>query len=444
MTQHKTKSADEMQELARRRVRTLILIAFCASTLPVVLQAFTGGRSAAIVAAAAPQSGVASAAAQGLTALLLIVSVVGMCFSGSRSVIKSHRGLLAALLPWVITVALTAVGQERMSLSSAAYPMLVLAFWFLGARIADLSLVGKAALWVAAGSMALGLFLPSIGLVAGYQGQFVTAEKAIIDAPLLAGPYAHSNSLGGVLAMAGICALLLPPRLRTATILVVAGALVWSASRTGLYALGGALLVALILRLLRAGARRLAAIVAVLAAGVMVVALPLTNTTLHSYSDRGQIWIGSLNAWEDHPWIGNGIGWYAEIAKINNVLLPQAFHGHNLFVHWLATGGILLVAAMTVFLLRVLKVASAEVRAGNNFAICYLFGFLIMAILEVNISFRDVTPTFWVMVIPLAAIVLQPTSSSPRNMHSRLILQAHMLREGPKALPSALREARLP
>lgn len=403
------KSQEDLERTARRRVWMLIMVAFLASTVPVILQAVTSHRSAAVVALAEPQSGIASAASQGLTVLLLLLCVVGASFTGSRSVLKSHRALIVALLPWAMTIILTVTGGERFSASYMAYPLVVLSFWFLGARLHDLSLVGKLTLVVAVGSMALGIVLPSIGLVSGYQGQFVTAEKSIVPLPLLAGPYGHSNSLGGVLAMGGICALLLPARLRNVVLVVVGAALVWSASRTGLYALGGALLLALVLRILGPSARKIAAPLAVLAAAALIVILPLANTSLHSYSDRGQIWIGSLDAWADHPWVGNGIGWYAEIAKINNVLLPQAFHGHNVFVHWLATGGVFLLVTVLVLLLRAAKVAQAQVSAGSNFAACYLFGFLVMGIFEVNVSFRDVTPTFWVMVLPLVAIVLQPT-----------------------------------
>lgn len=217
--------------------------------------------------------------------------------------------------------------------------------------------------------------------------------------------------------MAGICTLALSRRTRNVTLLIITVALLWSASRTGLYSLGAGLLVAWILPLLRGGMRSFAVTFAAAAAGAVVVVLPLTNDSLRAFSDRGQIWIGSLDAWTNNPLTGNGINWYSQIALVNNVLLPQAFHGHNLFVHWLATGGVVLVLAVLIFLIKALIVARDEAKSGQYLAASYLVGFLVMAALEVNISFRDLTPTFWVMVVPLAVIVLQKRVPHLRRQH---------------------------
>jgi O-antigen ligase len=126
---------------------------------------------------------------------------------------------------------------------------------------------------------------------------------------------------------------------------------------------------------------------------------------------RVTTWAASLEGWAESPTFGNGYGWYGEIAKFANDLTAVSFNGHNLFVHAMVTGGIVLVIALGLLAWRLIVVATGEAGKGRLFPMAYTLSFFVIAVLEVPTRFRDVDPQSWVSVIPLIIIAMNSRKS---------------------------------
>lgn len=400
---------------ATRSIRWVIVLAWGASTLPSLVHNLTTSRRANAVVEVASYSTLTSMVAYG-TAIALTLYCLAQIMT-SKVVTDGHRfvGVSLVLLPWVLAIGSSVINRTNIPYHAIALPIMAVALWRLNAKIRDLVPVAWLTGLTSVIALTMGAVLPSLGLLHGSSGEVSTADKAIIGDTLLAGPFNHSNQLGVILALGLPAVFLLRNRKISVWItLATVVALAWSASRGSLAAVGVMLLgVLLVSRVKSAPARRSWASLCIIPCAAIVVYIPLTTEALNAYSFRGQIWLASLGAWSESPTFGNGYGWFGEIGRVRNSLTAVAFNGHNLFVHSLVTGGVVLLIALALLSVRLLAVARAQASEGQFFGMAYAMTFFVIAALEVPTRFRDVDPLSWVALVPLLVISMQTAAKKP-------------------------------
>lgn len=397
-------------------VRMILILAWIACTAPSLIQNLTTQRRANAVAEVAASSQLSSLIAYASVGALILYCVARILTVRAK---PNPRGLVAVFLlltPWTLAIVSSLAGYSAIPVNAAALPIVVFALWILNAKIADLRTVAWLTGATAVIALAMGALAPAQGLLHGQSGLVSTADKAIIGETLLAGPFNHSNQLGVVLAL-GLPAIFLLGKTRHKVLifLLTSLALAWSSSRGSLLAVAAFMFCVWWVSRFKSNptTRRVWSVLLALPAIAMVAYLPLTTDTYAAYSERGQIWLGSLAAWNESPMFGYGYAWYSEIAKYVNDLIAVAFNGHNLFVHAMVTGGLVLVAVLAVIVIRLMRVASAESGSKNYFALAYTISFFMISILEVPTRWRDIDPQFWVAVIPVAVLVMHLRDAPP-------------------------------
>jgi O-antigen ligase len=134
--------------------------------------------------------------------------------------------------------------------------------------------------------------------------------------------------------------------------------------------------------------------------------LPLTTTDEAAFTNRGLVWMVSLRAWDANPWFGHGANWYEVIGSSSSRIAGSVFHGHNQFVQFMVTGGILF------GLLVIPQLVVATVRATKFAVRGDLFGITWLAVLggaclfEKSFSYVDNGNFLVAMVVPFAFVVL--------------------------------------
>lgn len=390
-------------------VRTIIVLAWIACTAPSLIQNLTTPRRANAVADVAASTQLSSLVAYTSVGMLVFYCIFRVITARTKADSRGLIGVIMVLALWALAMVSSLAAGASIPVNAAALPVVVFALWVLNAKIADLKPVAWLTGWTAIIALAMGVLMPRQGLLHGQSGQVSTADKAIIGETLLAGPFNHSNQLGVVLALGLPSIFLLAGRKQRLVIALLAlAALAWSASRGSLIAVATFLVCVWWVSRFKSSpiARRLWTAFLAIPAAAMVAYLPLTTDSFAAYSERGQIWLGSLAAWKESPVLGHGYTWYSDIAKYVNDLIAVAFNGHNLFVHTLVTGGVVLLGVICVLVTRLVHVAAVESSNKHYYALAYTIAFLMIAILEVPTRFRDIDPQFWISVIPLSVIVM--------------------------------------
>lgn len=417
LTRVKVREALTPDLRASRSIRWIVILAWAACTVPSLIQNLTTGRRANAVADMAASTQSAALAAYGATFLLLVLCASQILTSRVATNGRGVVGVVLILLPWSMSVISSLAAGVALPYNTLALPLVAIALWRLNAKLEDLVPVAWLTGLTATVALLMGLLLPSRGLLHGSSGHLSTADKAIIGDTLLAGPFNHSNQLGVVLALGLPAVLLLSNKkarfwITAATVL----ALAWSASRGSLVAVAVGIVAVFLVSMFDVAGRRALARLVVIACAAVVVYVPLTTDTLAAYSDRGQIWRASLAGWEESPLFGKGYVWYSAMATVRNDLTEVAFNGHNLFVHAAVTGGIALLLALVLLCLRMASVSGSVAGEGKFFAMAYSVGFFAIAVLEVPSRFRDLDPTAWVSLLPLAVLLMQnPVASGLKS-----------------------------
>jgi hypothetical protein len=269
----------------------------------------------------------------------------------------------------------------------------------------DLKVVGGVGLVIALIALFFALFFPETAFMpAGWN------QKLFPSLPSLAGPLNHSNSLGVLLALSAPFTLLFRRTwLKWTSLLLIAGVIVLSASRTALLALGAAIAVFLICALWR-GISRLTAGLSLVIAGALVVTVPLTTQDADAYSGRGVVWawaLGQFHTAGQYIW-GASSAWPSIPTRRGSEGAP-AFSAHNLFVQWLFVGGLMLVvlgvALFVAYARRVLRMLPGTLPL---IAIVYLLILLVSSVFEFIVVLTPGSPFFVVTVVPLVSVLAQP------------------------------------
>lgn len=381
-----------------RLVRLLIVVAWAYGVIPSLLNIAAHGRGRATVDSVVPLTGMPLQVGHLLLLVFLALSA-GVAFHTFLSRMPAPHGTLLLFLAPVAALYLAQLhAGGRPSILTLSYPLAVIAFWRLRPPIQILSIVGVLAIATAAGSIVLGFLKPDWATTPPP----LVGDKAAFPT-LLAGPYFHPNSLGIMLSLGLPFVFLLRRRLtRYAGMITIVFAVVWSGNRNAMLAVGIALVVYFLLqhRPQHVGW----AVIPMLGAAVLTIRSPLTFDSVFVYSGRGQIWLGSLEDWAAHPWLGGGPDYYARSAQINSQLGLSAFSGHNLMVHLLATGGLVTLVCFVALFVGVV-IRALRLAHGRVVALCYLVMFAFDSWLQSPPSLLGLEDKAWVAWMPLAVIL---------------------------------------
>lgn len=241
--------------------------------------------------------------------------------------------------------------------------------------------VGVAAIAVAGFAMLLLLISRDHAVLPDAVGQVRGASKAIVGGVLLAGPLSHSNTLGIFLAFAyPFIGLIETARRRRVGLAVVLIALILTASRTSIIAVGCAIVYELFSRRVPTRAARVAGYGIGATLGALVVLVPLVATDPAAFSTRGAVWQGSLRAWRAHGSFLFGVGPFWNESGIGRFLAQSGADrssGHNLAIQWAVTGGALQLAVGAILIgILVRRAVSFDNELprpiGTQFVICFL------------------------------------------------------------------------
>ncbi len=323
--------------------------------------------------------------------------------------------LLLFLAPWVFIAVRDLYAHTTPSIDGLMYLGVAVALWAARPSIMCLRTLAHLTALAAAISMLMALISPASALFRSTQGQLIAADKQIVSSGMLAGFLTQPNNLGQFIAL-GIPTIALVSRrsLRFTYLVLCVFAVVWSASRSSLYAIAlvGAVALALSCATRPRSRRRVGAVAIVVSFGAVCL-LPFITSDPTAYSGRGIIWDISLSAWRTNAWFGLGANWYGDIATTTSSIMGSAFHGHNQLVHVLATGGAWFALAIGSMLTMVATQALRHAARGTGFGVLYLVSLAGTCLLEVSLVFVDNSSMFPVVVLPLAVISFAARPASP-------------------------------
>jgi len=394
----------------------LMVITWTAVVLPRFVQSLTAPKHAALVNDAIPYS-----SSTALLSHLLTVMVIGWCVVVVAQRLGDlpsdrRRVLVILLAPWFYLITRDLYSGVHLHLQDLEYPAIIIAVWVLRPPLRKLVVLGYLAAVLALISVLMGFFLTSKGIYHARNGDLVPLDKKILPLGILVGPLTSENNLGQALVLGlPLIGLSRNRMLKLAVVLLTVFAVVWTSSRSsiGAMAVGGG--IALALQVPGRKLRQVLAAGMLLAAGLVMIALPVSTSSGTSFSNRGYIWITSLRAWSQHRVFGLGSRWFSTLAKYEEGLGGQAFHGHNTFVQMVVMGGavcLVLVGAMAVVSL---GSAVRWVGRGVNAPAVLLGTFFVSATLEWSFAFYDRDFLLAVTVLPMAMILLaeRPDEDDP-------------------------------
>ena len=387
----------------------LIVLTWLAVVLPRFVQSMTAPKHQALINDAIPYSASTAFLSHLLTVLVIGWCVVVVAMRAANLPTDRRRILVILLAPWIYLITRDLYAGVHLHLQDLEYPAIVIAVWVLRPPLRKLALLGYLAAVLALISVLMGVFLKAKGLYHASNGDLVPLDKKILPWGILVGPLTSENNLGQALVLGlPLIGFARSRIVRLVVILLTAYAIVWTASRSSIAALAVGGLIALALQVPGRRLRQVVAAVLVLATGLVMIAIPVSTSDGTAFTNRGYIWITSLRAWSQHRVFGLGTRYYSSLAKYEEGLGGQAFHGHNTFVQMVVVGGavgLVLVAAMAV-----VSFGSAVrwVGRGVNVPAVLLGTFFVSATLEWSFGFYDRDFLLAVTVLPMAMVLFAP------------------------------------
>lgn len=342
---------------------------------------------------------------------LCLVSVLVAWHSQSQSEARLRAPtplwpLAVALAPWLFLMMHDLFLGFRPGTRIFIYPFVMIAMWQLRPSVRSLAVLGYLTGIAAVLAIALGLLLPDKGLFQSAGGGLVIEEKQFIPIGILVGFLTHGNSLGQFVGLGlPLVATIANTRHRYFFLVVASVAVVWSASRASLAAGVAIILVICVLALLRQERRQVAGWVAVAGCFLGVGLLPWLVTDPTAFTNRGLVWMRSLQWFSESPFVGLGSRWYSVIGSTSQRLAATVFHGHNESVQLLVTGGVCLLFLVAVMVLAATASACRLAGRGSNIGVLFLVGLGVTSALEIPFVFVDNLGLFPVSVLPLAFLL---------------------------------------
>lgn len=397
-------------------VALLLILVWGSAVVPRVIQSFTAPkfrRTAGI-----DYGGYTAVAV--LSHDVLRAAIVAVCVILVIDSVRARRRvpmapLLLFLAPWAFMTIRDLYAHTMPSIDGLTYLGAAVALWAAHPSITCLRTLAHLTALAAAISMLMALISPTSALFRSTQGQLIAADKQIIPSGMLAGFLTQPNNLGQFIAL-GIPTIALVSRrsLRFTYLVLCVFAVVWSASRSSLYAIAlvGAAALALSCARQPRSRCRVGAVAIVVSFGAVCI-LPFLTSDPTAYSGRGIIWDISLSAWRANAWFGFGANWYGDIATTTSSIMGSAFHGHNQLVHVLVTGGAWFALAIGAMLTMVAAQALRHAARGSGVGVLYLVSLAGTCLLEVSLVFVDNSSMFPVVVLPLAVLSFAARPPSP-------------------------------
>ncbi len=344
--------------------------------------------------------------------LVLLVSAVAVGRFGRTGLRVGGGALMLMALAILTQLRMTAGSHVSLNALAAQVSLVavVLAVCALRPSVSDLGVIGLAGVLVAAYSAAFYAILPDNALFLISGADSIAVDKAVVANVVLAGPMSHSNALGSFLALTlpfiGLW------RSRPRRLLgygVVVAVLLLTASRTAIIAVGVIVAFALLRSLAAPFRARTATAVALIGAGASIVALPLLVTDSAAFSTRAAVWQGALTAWggDGSPLFGIGAYWDRGVSASVTHLGPRTTSGHNLFVQWGVTGGLVMLALGFVLLVTLSRKALTLDRGRVvPVATGYVLVLLTVSIAEFNLTFTVASQLFVCTGLAMTALLV--------------------------------------
>ncbi|KYH45861.1 O-antigen ligase [Branchiibius sp. NY16-3462-2] len=343
-------------------------------------------------------------------ALFYLTIAICLWIIASRwTVSPSSRGV--ALVLSITPVAYMLVQGKYLGVpadnAAFAVPLVFIAVWLLRPRIQDLAMIGYLVGLVCLVGVVLGFVLPDHAILrSAYTNNAIVAEKEILPLGLLVGLFTDSNNFGQFIAT-GLPAVFLirHRRARWFFVAVTLFALLWTASRGSMEAV---VLSALLTTAVARCDRQWRSTVASVGCGLLFTVGAVLPFLVHeptAFTNRGAIWMQSIQAWQSAPVFGLGANWFNVIGSSSASLGPNVFHAHNQFLQVLVTGG-----AVYAFLIGMLLVAACRCvgRLATNRSFMptgFLSALAGVCVFEVSLVIVDNRLLFPVVVLPLATIL---------------------------------------
>lgn len=325
--------------------------------------------------------------------------------------------LVVLVLPWIWIVVDQYLRGAKVPVEILLPIGIAVAFWVVQPRVADLKIYALLGAALAAVTMALTSVAPTLMYMP--QSFDSASDKTLTGLPLLAGAFSHPN-LNGLFLILALPLTHLFERwyLRWTTAAVLIAGIVWSSSRTAFFGIAVWLVVILLSLVLRSSRRRvLGILLLVLLAAVVIV--PLATKDPAAFTERGAIWLFNLGQLHGSQWIwGLGHSWYLDnYWMLKDALSSSAGHGHNIFVTYVVTGGVVLFALIALVLLRAGRSAADLPRREQVGAYAFLCVLAFVSISETAWRVEAPDPLFASMVVPLFVIATQSrrvSAAAPR------------------------------
>lgn len=404
-------SRDEQAYSSRLRnfwVFALVAVLWAWICVPKVIQTLLSPKYRSSVGVEnAPYSRLAAVADYGLYLGVIFVCLL-IVIGYLNDINTSALARLAVMIsPWAYIVVRDLYVPRTLTQEGIVYVLVILATWFLRPRLRQLETLGYLMGLTAVMSIAIAVVLPAQAIFRTVGGEEIVDDKQILPWGILVGIFTQGNNLGQFLAL-GLPTIFLIQRLWHRVVLSAFAllAIVWSASRGAMLAVGAGLLVYLGVKACAPWLRRIVAPAAVLVPLVAVGVVPMTTTSPDAFTNRGLVWLVSLQYWESEPWFGLGSNFYNAVGRTSARIAGSVFHGHNQLVQFLVTGGIAFaLLALALILVATARATKLAMRS-DFFAIAWLGCLAGSCLLEKSFAFVDNGNFLVAVAMPMAFILL--------------------------------------
>lgn len=399
----------------------IIVLMWCRAVGSPIVLSLTADKSFVPIGEELIQTPAARLTSQLFFLLVVGVSVVVIIFRVNDVTRPGLWRIFAVLAPWLWLLTRDLYSGSPTP-DSVLYVTVVLALAALRPHPRVLIALGALVVFTATIAIGFGFLLPDAGLLRDVEGVVrERSDKAVFPSlGLLQGMFTSENNLGQYLAIGAAAVAILPRWWRLCGLGIVVFAIVWSSSRSSMLAVAVMLVVGLaVWTIAELGWRRAASAVARIAAGAALFtmcALPFMGWNDEAFTERGLIWNGSLKEWSSRAFVsGLGHDWYERIAGSDlSPLNAAAYQGHNQFVHFLATGGVVLAFLAVGSLL--VQTYTITVPEHRYLAIAAMLvpGIAIAGFLEVPLGFVDRSMFWTVTIVPLTVLFFARPSDTRR------------------------------
>jgi O-antigen ligase len=420
-----------------RALVVLIIAVVVVAVLPDLVQYLNVKHAPITVHHLSPQVPLAKAVTYTAAVALFLLCAIIVLQRGrlDRKVSGALVLLLGLVIPYIISPTLPETTRIVWIALAAA---VIFAIWSIEAPVDGLKWVTISGSIFGAYSIICGLIIPE------YTNFDADSTKALIANWQLAGPFVHSNSLGVYCALAlALSPLIVSVRWRILNGSILLAAIVASASRTALVAVGILALWWIICRFRILISVRFAGTVLVGCSAATVLVLPLLSWNRIAFTGRGQIWTASLSEWEESRWVGLGIDWFRVTETPGPYFSRWALMGtgHNLVVDTLVRSGLVGVCLLALVLLAAIR-STRRLDILRHQVACfgYLIAFLVISCTEAtwvllpNIQLFPVAGLVFAVVIEHGTAVTQdvvstlPSQDVKAGDHPKVVGKLHRTR----------------